>query len=121
MASLAIRHVALSSKSAKSALGYIYLKCHVKPGASKQREGIVSISENVIEVCVSAQAREGESNKAVREVISSVLNCPKSDVEIVRGMKSRNKTVAIEGIDIKGDEEKCISGIREKFENAVDD
>ncbi|TVY89771.1 UPF0235 protein [Lachnellula willkommii] len=125
---LAIRHVASSSKSA---LGYIYLQCHVKPGASKQREGIASVSENVIEVCVSAQAREGESNKAVREVLSSVslstvqdeivLKCPKSDVEIVRGMKSRNKTVAIGGIDTKGDEEKCISGIRERLENAVDD
>ncbi|TVY56941.1 UPF0235 protein [Lachnellula cervina] len=118
MASLAIRHVASSSKST---LGYIYLQCHVKPGASKQREGIVSISENVIEVCVSAQAREGEANKAVREVLSSVLKCPKSDVEVVRGMKSRDKTVAIGGIDMKGDEEKCISGIRERLENAVDD
>lgn len=74
MASLpAIRHVASSSKSA---LGYIYLQCHVKPGASKQREGIISISENVIEVCVSAQAREGEANKAVREVFSSVSSMP---------------------------------------------
>ncbi|TVY34255.1 UPF0235 protein [Lachnellula occidentalis] len=118
MASLAIRHVASSSKSA---LGYIYLQCHVKPGASKQREGIVSISENVIEVCVSAQAREGEANKAVREVLSSVLKCPKSDVEVVRGMKSRDKTVAIGGIDMKGDAEKCISGIRQRLENAVDD
>jgi uncharacterized protein YggU (UPF0235/DUF167 family) len=57
-------------------LGYIYLQCHVKPGASKQREGIISISENVIEVCVSAQAREGEANKAVREVFSSVSSMP---------------------------------------------
>jgi uncharacterized protein len=70
MASLpAIRHVASSSKSA---LGYIYLQCHVKPGASKQREGIVSVSKDVIEMCVAAQAREGEANKAVREILSSV-------------------------------------------------
>ncbi|RDL32530.1 YggU-like protein [Venustampulla echinocandica] len=113
----AIRHVASSSKSA---LGYIYLQCHVKPGASKQREGIISVSEDIIEVCVSAQAREGEANKAVREVFSDVLKCPKSDVEVVRGLKSRDKTIAISGIDVKGDEQKCISGIRDQLLNAVE-
>jgi uncharacterized protein YggU (UPF0235/DUF167 family) len=65
----AIRHVA---SPAKSALGYIYLQCHVKPGASKQREGIISVSDSVIEVCVSAQPKDGEANKAVREVFSDV-------------------------------------------------
>lgn len=64
-----IRHVA---SSAKSALGLIYVQCHVKPGASKQREGIISVSDSVIEVCVSAQPRDGEANKAVRELFSDV-------------------------------------------------
>jgi hypothetical protein len=65
----AIRHVA---SSAKSAFGYIHLQCHVKPGASKQRQGIISVSNDVIEVCVSAQPKDGEANKAVREVFSDV-------------------------------------------------
>lgn len=70
MASLpVIRHVA---SSAKSALGFIHVQCHVKPGASKQREGILSISDTVIEVCVSAQPRDGEANKAVKELFSEV-------------------------------------------------
>ncbi|KAF4625965.1 hypothetical protein G7Y89_g12198 [Cudoniella acicularis] len=113
----AIRHVAATSS--KSALGgYIYVQCHVKPGASKQREGVVSVSDDVIEICVSAQARDGEANKAVREVFSSILKCPKSDVEVIRGMKSRDKTVAICGIDMQGDEQKCISGIRAQLESA---
>lgn len=65
----AIRYVASSTKSA---LGSIYLQCHVKPGASKQREGIVSVTDEVIEICVSARAQEGEANKAVKAVISDV-------------------------------------------------
>lgn len=47
------------------------------------------------------------------------MKCPKSDVEVVRGLKSRDKTVAIAGIDIEGDENSCISRIRDKLENAV--
>jgi uncharacterized protein YggU (UPF0235/DUF167 family) len=58
--------------SAKSAVGYVHLQCHVKPGASKQREGVVSVSESVIQVCVSAQARDNEANRAVRELFSDV-------------------------------------------------
>jgi hypothetical protein len=65
----AVRYVAATTKSA---LGAIHLQCHVRPGTSKQRQGIMSISEDFIEVCVAAQARGGEANKAVKELLSRV-------------------------------------------------
>jgi uncharacterized protein YggU (UPF0235/DUF167 family) len=58
--------------STKSAVGHIHLQCHVKPGANKQREGVASVSESVIQVCVSAQPKEGEANRAVKELFSGV-------------------------------------------------
>ena len=64
--------IRLVAPNAKSKLFSVYLQCHVKPGATKQRQGIISITEEVIEVCVAAQAREGEANKAVREVFGDV-------------------------------------------------
>jgi len=103
----------------KQGLGSIYLQCHVKPGASKQREGILEVSD-MIELCVAAQAREGESNKAVLKLISDVLNVPKTDVEIIRGTKSRIKTVAVTGIDPKGDETGCIAKIREQLQKSAE-
>jgi uncharacterized protein YggU (UPF0235/DUF167 family) len=48
------------------------------------------------------------------------LKCPNSDVEVIRGLKSRDKTVAITGVDLKGDEQSCISRIREQLEKAID-
>ncbi len=62
--------IRLVASSAKSTL--IHLQCHVKPGASKQREGVISVSDSVIEVCVAAQPKDGEANKAVRVVFSGV-------------------------------------------------
>ncbi|KAH7382807.1 hypothetical protein BKA64DRAFT_169702 [Cadophora sp. MPI-SDFR-AT-0126] len=112
----AIRHVA---SSAKSVIGFIHIQCHVKPGASAHREGIISVSDSVIEVRVSAQPRDGEANKAVKELFSDVLNCPKSDVEVIRGLKSRDKTVAVAGFDVKGGEKSCIAKIRDQLECAV--
>lgn len=52
--------------------GTLYINCNVKPGASKAREGIASINNDSIEICVAAQAREGEANKAVVKVLSEV-------------------------------------------------
>ena len=66
----AIRFVAGTKKSP---LGTLYLQCHVKPGASKVREGVTAVTDEVIELCVAAQAREGEANKAVVKVLSEVF------------------------------------------------
>jgi len=64
--------IRLATRSAKSSVNYVFLQCHVKPGATKQREGVVAVSDNLIEVCVSAAAFDGLANLAVRKVFSDV-------------------------------------------------
>lgn len=59
----------------KDPLGSLRLQCHVKPGASRVREGVLAVADDVIELCVAAQAREGEANKAVVKLLSEV-SCP---------------------------------------------
>ncbi|KAF1357824.1 hypothetical protein EJ07DRAFT_28317, partial [Lizonia empirigonia] len=71
----------------------IQLLCHVKPGASANREGITAVTDNMIDICVTAQARG--RNTAIRIVIAKTLKIPKSDVDIAKGMKSREKTATI--------------------------
>ncbi|KAF2195410.1 YggU-like protein [Zopfia rhizophila CBS 207.26] len=100
MLSPAIRFIA-AKRGSKTQGGSVQLLCHVKPGVSANREGIAAVSNEQIELCVAAQAREGEANKAVREVIAKVLKVPKSDVEIAKGMKSREKTVVVSNIVTK--------------------
>lgn len=41
-------------------------------------------------------------------------------MEVIRGLKSREKTIAVGGIDVRGDEEGCILRIREMLESAAD-
>ncbi|CAL3971833.1 unnamed protein product [Diplocarpon coronariae] len=115
MALTVIRHVF----SAQSKRGLFHLNCHVQPGVRKHREGILSVSDSVIEVRVAAQPRDGEANKAVRELFSKVLQCPKSDVEVVSGLRSRDKTVAIGGIDPERNLTSCMAQIRARLESAV--
>jgi uncharacterized protein len=89
----------------KKALSKLSLSCRVKPGASSKREGILSVNDETVELCVAAQAKEGEANKAVRELLAEVLNVAKSDVEIAKGMRSRNKTVLVNMAGSKSESE----------------
>jgi uncharacterized protein YggU (UPF0235/DUF167 family) len=94
----AIRYVA--------ARGIIQLLCRVKPGVSANRQGVGAVTSGGVDVCVAAQAREGEANKAVRDVIAAALQVPKSNVEITKGLKGRDKQVAVHvGTSCTGDDE----------------
>ena len=62
----------ITTKGSKTQGGSIQILCHVKPGVNANREGIGTVTNEHIEVCVAAQAREGEANKSVREVIAKV-------------------------------------------------
>ncbi|XPS98838.1 hypothetical protein M3J09_008032 [Ascochyta lentis] len=95
MITSSVRFVAGKQAKGRLATGTIQLLCHVKPGANANREGITVVTDEMIDVCVAAQAREGEANAAVRTVIAKTLKVPKSDVEIAKGGKSREKTVAV--------------------------
>lgn len=54
----------------------LHIRCHVKPGADKVREGILAVSDAAVELCVAAAPRNGESNKAVVQVLSHVSTHP---------------------------------------------
>ncbi|KAH7157164.1 hypothetical protein EDB81DRAFT_415006 [Dactylonectria macrodidyma] len=113
--SAAIRFV---TGTKKSPLGSLQLQLHVRPGASKNREGVLAVTDYAIEMCVAAQAREGEANKAVVQVLSAVLGIPKSRLQLTHGLKSRDKTVIVG--DIKGDGEEFAKTIRVMLDKAIE-
>ncbi|KAF4456588.1 hypothetical protein F53441_1332 [Fusarium austroafricanum] len=111
--------IRFATGSKKSPLGALHLQLRVKPGASKNREGVIAVTDDAIELCVSAQAREGEANKAVVQVLSGILGVPKSCLQLTHGMKSRDKTVVLGGI--KGDGEDYARSVREMLDKAVEE
>ncbi|KAK3496095.1 hypothetical protein B0T13DRAFT_278498 [Neurospora crassa] len=104
--------------------GTIYIHCHVKPGASKNREGVTSITDEAVEICVAAQAKEGEANKAVVKVLSEALNLPKSNLEITQGLKSRAKTIAVAApgswVGGSGGGEECLERVKAHLNKATE-
>jgi hypothetical protein len=73
----------------------LYLR--VSPGSSA--DGIVGRHGRAWKVRVAATPTDGKANAAVVALLASTLALPQRDVEIVSGHASRDKTVALTGID----------------------
>ncbi|KAL5360347.1 hypothetical protein BJX96DRAFT_70435 [Aspergillus floccosus] len=98
----------------------LHISCNVKPNSSGHREGITAVGAEKIDVCVAAVPRKGEANAAVSRLFAQILRVPKSNVDVIRGLKSRDKVISITDLEIDAEnEENFRRDIRQKLEEAV--
>ena len=69
----------------------------VQPSA--RRNAILGIRDGVVMVRVAAPAIEGRANEAARRLVAKRLGVPRSSVTIIRGHRSRDKVVEVDGLD----------------------
>jgi uncharacterized protein (TIGR00251 family) len=67
--------------------------------ASARNNELVGIRDGVLIVRVTAPAVEGRANESLRLLVAKRLRVPKSAVTIVRGHRSRDKVIEIDGLD----------------------
>ena len=60
---------------------------------------ITGARNGALTLSVTAPPAEGKANAAVIAVLSDALGCPKSALSIRRGDKSRDKVVAVAGLE----------------------
>lgn len=58
-------------------------------------------SGGLIRLAVTAPPADGEANEAATALLAKLLAVPKRAVRLVTGEKSRDKTFAIDGIDLE--------------------
>ena len=71
----------------------------VRVRASARQDELVGMRDGILLIRVSAPALEGRANESVRRVLAKHLGVPKSSVTIVRGHRSREKVIQIDGLD----------------------
>jgi uncharacterized protein (TIGR00251 family) len=71
----------------------ILLNIKAVPGAS--RSEIIGIQEDRLRIKVAATPENGKANTELCTFLAKQLNCPKKDVVLISGEKSRLKTLAI--------------------------
>ena len=67
----------------------------VKVTARAKRPGVTQMADGTWRVAVSAPAEDGKANAAVVDALARHFDVPKSSVQIVRGLASRNKEVEV--------------------------
>ena len=72
-----------------------YLHIRVMPGA---RKNFLKKEEGRLKIYLQAPALEGKANQALVEFLAEYLNVKKSQIEIIKGLKSRDKIVNIKGV-----------------------
>ena len=68
----------------------VIIKLKISPNSSKNE---IIKSENDVKVKITAQPIENKANKALVEFLSKKLKVAKSNIEIVRGETSKEKTL----------------------------
>jgi len=67
----------------------------VKIKTNSGREKVEKISDSEYLLWVKAPPQNGRANKAALALLSDFLDVPKTRLVIIRGHKSRNKTITI--------------------------
>ena len=76
------------------------LKIHVKPRASRSIFPYnIYFESREVEAMLRSPPDKGKANKELIELVANFFGVPKSNVSIVSGLTSREKTVKIEGIE----------------------
>ena len=65
-----------------------------------RKNGISGVREGALLISVTAPPVEGAANAAVIDVLHKALRCPKSSLSLWRGQKSRDKVIAVAGLDL---------------------
>lgn len=77
----------------------IQLSVKLQPRASKT--DILGILGNELRMSVTAPPVDAAANQALIEYLAEILNCSRSQVQIIRGQTSRHKTIMITGMSVE--------------------
>jgi uncharacterized protein (TIGR00251 family) len=75
----------------------IRLRLRVSPGASRSQ--IVGRHGDAWKVRVAAPPESGRANDALLDLLATTFEVPRSRLELVAGRMSRDKTIAVHGLD----------------------
>jgi uncharacterized protein (TIGR00251 family) len=71
----------------------VFLDIKVTPNASKSR--FAGISGDRLKIAIAAAPEDGKANAELRAFLAKALGCPKKDITLISGEKSRLKTMAL--------------------------
>ena len=75
------------------------MELRVRVTARASRDELAGLRDGVLHARVSAPPVEGKANQAVCKLIARALGVGKTSVSVVKGERSRDKVVRIDGVE----------------------
>jgi uncharacterized protein len=75
------------------------MELRVRVTARASRDELAGLKDGVLHVRVSAPPVDGKANQAVTRLIAKALGVGRTSVRVVRGERSRDKVVEVDGVD----------------------
>jgi uncharacterized protein (TIGR00251 family) len=75
------------------------IRLELKVTANASRNEIAGFTEGVLHVRIAAPPVKGKANMELVAFLSKMLGIKKNSISIVKGQASRNKLIAIEGLN----------------------
>jgi uncharacterized protein (TIGR00251 family) len=73
----------------------------VRAQPSARRTAVLGEQGGALKVAVTAPPEDGRANAAITEVLREWIGLKRSQVELIRGETSRNKTFLIRGVSVE--------------------
>lgn len=77
----------------------VIISLYIQPNASKTE--VIGEHNGLLKIKIKAPPVDGKANEEVLRFLSKALNISRSEIEILKGDKSREKKVLVRGLDIK--------------------
>ena len=74
------------------------MELRVRVTARASRDELAGLKDGVLHVRVSAPPVDGKANQAVTRLIAKALGVGRTSVRVVRGERSRDKVVEVDGL-----------------------
>ena len=75
----------------------VNFKVFIQPRAARNR--IVGLHDEALKISLTAPPVEGAANRLCRDFLAKSLKLARGRIEVVGGLKSRRKTIHVEGLN----------------------
>lgn len=87
----------MSELKTRAGEGWVRFDVRVAPRAS--RTALCGVQEGALRISLTAPPTDGAANAALVALVAKTLRVPKRAVRIVRGERSRHKTLEVTGVE----------------------
>lgn len=89
----------MSSRPARQSGADVVVDLLINPGSSRNQ--LIGVYQDRLKVAITSAPVQGRANEVLIRFLSKILSLPRGRLEIVRGFRSRRKTLLVKEVSLE--------------------